>query len=358
MTKYGLLQIVGLLCIALTIAGCSKDISPSFSDDGDMKAGDPVMFTTHMSGKATSRGAYDGWGSAEGYTFTYFMYKSGVEAPILSDSTVYWPDINTNAYGFKAMTGTLKEGVTDGAFAELAANQSTEASLINEDQLLGFGAASNDIITALNYRTGTAWKSANDYDGITGENQKKIRLYMQHQRAKITIILKAGVGVLRSDLTYPASGVSVKIYSYKGATPTTTEITPYASSANIDYTASDYGGAAASVATTKYQAIVDPYDYRTGEGKNIAQITVGGRTFTYKPSNDTSGTGDYDLTAGKHLTITITLSPGAAMSASVTNWTESSTDATLEPDSNQRGHLVKVIWSFSISGTRSFAHYI
>ena len=326
MTKYRLSQIVGLLCIALTIAGCSKDISPSFSDDGDMKAGDPVMFTTHMSGKATTR-TYEDWVVAAGYTFTYFMYKSGVEAPISSGSTVYWPDISTNAYGFKAMTGT----VTDGVFAALSAYQSTEALLINEDQLLGFGAASDDIITALNYRTGTAWKSANDHDGITGDDQKKIRLYMQHQRAKITIILKAGVGVLRSDLTYPASGVSVKIYSYKGATPTTTEITPYASSANIDYTASDYGGAAASVATTKYQAIVDPYDYRTGEGKNIAQITVGGRTFTYKPSNDTS-TAAYNLAAGQHLTITITLSPGAAMSASVTDWTESSTDATLGPD--------------------------
>ena len=332
MTKYGLLQIVGLLCIALTIAGCSKDIAPSFSDDGDMKAGDPVMFTTHMSGKATTR-TYEDWVAAAGYTFTYFMYKSGIEAPISSGSTVYWPDISTNAYGFKAMTGTLKEGVTDGAFAELAANQSTEASLINEDQLLGFGAASNDIITELNYRTGTAWKSANYNDGITGENQKKIRLYMQHQRAKITIILKAGVGVLRSDLTYPASGVSVKIYSYKGETPTRTDITPYASSEDVDYLTSDYGGAAAGVATTKYQAIVDPYDYRTGEGKDIAQITVGSRTFTYKPSNDPlEDKSAYNLEAGQHLTITITLSPGAAMSASVTDWTESSTDATLGPD--------------------------
>jgi len=328
MTKYGLLQIVGLLCIALTIAGCSKDIAPSFSDNGDMKAGDPVMFTTHMSGKATTR-TYEDWVAAAGYTFTYFMYKSGVEAPISSGSTVYWPDISTNAYGFKAMTGT----VTDGAFAALSAYQSTEASLINEDQLLGFGAVYEDNnIVSLNYHKGAEWKSKNADDGVAAANQKKIRLYMQHQRAKITIILKAGVGVLRSDLTYPASGVSVKIYSYKGATPTRTDISPYASSEYVDYIASDYGGAAAGVATTKYQAIVDPYDYRTGEGKDIAQITVGSRTFTYKPSNDTSGTGDYDLTAGKHLTITITLSPGAAMSASVTNWTESTTNATLGPD--------------------------
>ena len=105
MTKYRLSRIVELLCIALATAGCSKDISPSFSDDGDMKAGDPVMFTTHMSGKATTR-AYEDWVAAAGYTFTYFMYKSGVEAPISSGSTVYWPDISTNAYGFKAMTGT------------------------------------------------------------------------------------------------------------------------------------------------------------------------------------------------------------------------------------------------------------
>lgn len=336
MTKYRLTRIVGLLCIALTIVGCSKDIAPSFSDNGDMKAGDPVMFTTHMSGKATTRGAYDGWGSAEGYTFTYFMYKKveNVSTFVAKGSTVYWPDINTNAYGFKAMTGTLKEGVTDGAFAELAANQSTEASLINEDQLLGFGAASNDIITELNYRTGTAWKSANYNDGITGENQKKIRLYMQHQRAKITIILKAGVGVLRSTLEN-ASNINMTIYSYKGATPTITEISPYASTTTVNYDAADYGGAADNVLTTKYQAIVDPYDYRTGEGKNIAQITVGGRTFTYKPSNDPSeDKSAYNLAAGKHLTITITLSPGAAMSASVTDWTVSYTDATLGPDSN------------------------
>lgn len=325
MTKYGLLQIVGLLCIALTIAGCSKDIAPSFSDNGDMKAGDPVMFTTHMSGKATTR-AYEDWVAAAGYTFTYFMYKSGDEAPISSGSTVYWPDISTNAYGFKAMTGT----VTDGVFAALSADQETEAKLINEDQLLGFGAVSTDNITELNYRTGTEWKNKNGEDGVAVDDRKKIRLYMQHQRAKITIILKAGVGVLRSDLTYPASGVSVKIYSYKGATPTRTDISPFASSEYVDYLASDYGGAADNVLTTKYQAIVDPYEYASNE-KEIAQITVGGRTFTYKPSNDTS-TAAYNLEAGQHLTITITLSPGATMSASVTDWTESSTDATLGPD--------------------------
>lgn len=337
MTKYRLSRIVGLLCISLAIAGCSKDIAPSFSDDGDMKAGDPVMFTTHMSGKATTR-AYEGdWVSATGYTFTYFMYKKveSVSTFVAKGSTVYWPDINTNAYGFKAMTGTLKEGVTDGAFAELAANQSIEASLINEDQLLGFGAVYEDNnIVSLNYHKGAEWKSKNADDGVAVDDQKKIRLYMQHQRAKITIILKAGVGVLRSTLEN-ASNINMTIYSYKGATPTITEISPYASTTTVNYDAADYGGAADNVLTTKYQAIVDPYDYRTGEGKNIAQITVGGRTFTYKPSNDPSeDKSAYNLAAGKHLTITITLSPGAAMSASVTDWTVSYTDATLGPDSN------------------------
>lgn len=329
MTKYRLSRIVGLLCIALTIAGCSKDISPSFSDDGDMKAGDPVMFTTHMSGKATTRGACDGWGSAEGYTFTYFMYQSGIEAPISSGSTVYWPDINTNAYGFKAMTGT----VTDGVFAALSAYQSTEALLINEDQLLGFGAVYEDNnIESLNYHKGAEWKSKNADDGVAAADQKKIRLYMQHQRAKITIILKAGVGVLRSTLEN-ASNINMTIYSYKGTTPTITEISPYASTTTVNYDAADYGGAADNVLTTKYQAIVDPYDYRTGEGKNIAQITVGGRTFTYKPSNDPlEDKSAYNLEAGQHLTITITLSPGATMSASITDWAVSSTDATLGPD--------------------------
>ena len=297
-----------IIGIAVLLTGCSSDDITtggfSISDEWEIKPGDPVMFTTNVYGKVgtTRTVTYEPVGA--GYTFTYFMYKSGDPNPIVG-STVYWPDINTNEYGFIAKTGTLD---ANGEFADLSADQKTEAKLINEDQLLGYGAVSDENKETLHYRTATDWKNANATDGVAEPDQKNIRLYMQHRRAKITIILKAGVGVLRSDLTYPASGVSVKIYSYKGATPTTTEITPYASSANIDYTASDYGGAAASVATTKYQAIVDPYDYRTGEGKNIAQITVGGRTFTYKPSNDSSeDKSAYNLAAGQHLTITITL---------------------------------------------------
>lgn len=293
-----------------------------------MKAGDPVMFTTNISGKVGTRAVtYESVGA--GYTFTYFMYKEvgSVSTFVAKGSTVYWPDINSTAYGFIAKTGTLEE---NGDFAALATDQSSEELLINEDQLLGYGAVDADVDKGIiHYRTAANWK--NDNTDLDEADKKNIRLYMQHRRAKITIILKAGVGVLRSTLEN-ASNINMTIYSYKGATPTITEISPYASTTTVNYDASDYGGAAASVATTKYQAIVDPYDYRTGEGKNIAQITVGGRTFTYKPSNDTSGTGDYDLTAGKHLTITITLSPGAAMSASVTDWTEYSTDATLGPD--------------------------
>ena len=294
MTKYGLLQIVGLLCIALTIAGCSKDIAPSFSDDGDMKAGDPVMFTTHMSGKATTR-TYEDWVAAAGYTFTYFMYKSGIEAPISSGSTVYWPDISTNAYGFKAMTGTLKEGVTDGAFAELAANQSTEASLINEDQLLGYGAVDADVDKGIiHYRTAANWK--NDNTDLDEADKKNIRLYMQHRRAKITIILKAGTNVTSEDL----ASASVTIYSYPGAIAVDKPLK------------TTVGG------DPHYTAIVEPYDYTSNGGQNIAQITLtrsgSNKTITYKPSNDPSeDKSAYNLAAdnagnaGKHLTITITL---------------------------------------------------
>lgn len=316
-----------IIGIAVLLAGCSSDdimtgggleVS-SISDEWDIKPGDPVAFTLLPSVKAQTRtiGAdtdfVNDYAAIEnGYELTIEMFgtggvnkgsavysvTSGALNPKTSSSKLYWPD-NTQQYGFKATAGTTT----------LETDQSNEAKLRSQDRLEGYAFVplknGEDLLydkNNLNYMTSKEWKAANVTFGEIGDNQKKIPLYLEHKRSKITIILKAGAGVERSTLA-TASNITMKIYSYQGST--TTEITPCASEATVDYTDSDPGGAAAGVATTKYEAIVEPFNYQT-EDKSIARITLTtpNKTFTYKPSN---GTGAYNLTAGQHLTITITL---------------------------------------------------
>ena len=310
----------------MLLAGCSSDdimtgegleVS-SISDEWDIKPGDPVAFTLLPSVKAQTRAkekddSFDSYAAIEnGYELTIEMFGTGAVSkgsavysitggalnPQTLGSQLYWPD-NTQQYGFKATAGTTT----------LEADQSNATNLRNQDRLEGYAFVplknGEDLLydkNNLNYMTSKEWKAANVTFGEIGDNQKKIPLYLEHKRAKITIILKAGAGVERSTLA-TASNITMKIYSYQGST--TTEITPCASAATVDYTDSDPGGAAAGVATTKYEAIVEPFNYQT-EDKSIARITLTtpNKTFTYKPSN---GTGAYNLTAGQHLTITITL---------------------------------------------------
>ena len=277
-----------IIVIAGLLAGCSSDDITtggfSISDEWEIKPGDPVMFTTNISGKVGTRTVtYEPVGA--GYTFTYFMYKEveSVSTFVAKGSTVYWPDINSTAYGFIAKTGTLEE---NGEFADLSADQETEAKLINEDQLLGYGAVFSDENKGIiHYRTAANWKNANS--DVEGADKKMIRLYMQHRRAKITIILKAGTNVTSEDL----ASASVTIYSYPGAIAVDKPLK------------TTVGG------DPHYTAIVEPYDYRNGD-KNIVQITLTtlNKAFTYKPSNDPSeDKSAYNLEAGQHLTITITL---------------------------------------------------
>ena len=324
-----------IIVIAVLLAGCSSDdimtgggleASPN-SDEWDIKPGDPVAFTLLPSVKAQTRtigpdtefvGDYDD--IENGYELAIEMFgessgsmesavysvTDGALTPKTSGSQLYWPD-NTQAYGFKATAGT----------AMLGADQSTRADYLLQDKLEGYAFVplndsenpSTPQYTAdgLNYKTSKQWKTANANFGVTdSEKQKIIPLYLKHLRSRITVILKAGAGVARATLA-TASNITMKIYSYKeGETPK--EITPYPTATTVNYTASDSGGAEDNVATTQYEAIVEPYNYQTGD--NIAEITLttSNKTFTYKPSNDPSeDKSAYNLTAGKHLTITITL---------------------------------------------------
>lgn len=319
MKKYIISRITWLLCLLLAMTGCSNDMSSSFSDDGEIKPGDPVMFATYVPGKVGTRTYEDGEATA-GYTFTYFMYKKGESSNTLvtSGPTVYWPDISINEYGFMATAGT----------PTLEEDQRSDTNLLSQDLLRGYaGISDTDNLSDFTFRTGENWKSANG-------DSKIIPVYLDHQRSKITIILKAGEGVARTDLASETAGTNIDatIYSYPGPTA----VKPNASSTTVDYTD------ATGVETTQYTAIVEPYDYQTetttGDGGQvIAEIKLSGQRFTFKPSNETADDkSNYNLTAGKHLIITATLARGndqkVLLTAQVVPWTEVSTDATVGDD--------------------------
>ena len=307
-------------------------MASSFSDD-EIKPGDPVMFTTYVQGKALTRtyanetafntdmATYHDASSS--YAFTYEIYKSGEDPAIASGSTVYWPD-NVNAYGFKATAGS----------DAVATDQTTDANLLLQDKLIGYGFeplwsgdAPVDNIDGLNYRTCGNWKAANISRSVPEADQKKIPLYLKHQRSKITIILKEGEGVNHEDLALStaATNIDATIYSYSGGS--TTEVKPYASETTIS-----------TVTYTQYTAIVEPYDYQTNSEKVIARISVSGQPFTFSVNNesDNEKKSNYNLTAGKHLIITATLARGDAqkilLTAQIVPWDEITTDATVGDD--------------------------
>ena len=331
MKKYIISRIAWLLCLLLAMTGCSKEMASSFSDD-EIKPGDPVMFTTYVQGKALTRtyanetafntdmATYHDASSS--YAFTYEIYKSGEDPAIASGSTVYWPD-NVNAYGFKATAGTNA----------VAIDQTTDAKLLLQDKLIGYGfeplwnSGYPDNIEGLNYRTCKQWKDANADRGVAPEDQKKIPLYLKHQRSKITIILKEGEGVNHEDLALStaATNIDATIYSYSGGS--TTEVKPYASETTIS-----------EIKYTQYSAIVEPYDYQTNPDKDIARISVSGQPFTFSVNNesDNEKKSNYKLTAGKHLIITATLARGDAqkvlLTAQIVPWDEITTDANVGDD--------------------------
>lgn len=323
MTIYRLSRIAWLFCLALIMAGCSSDeISSPLPDDGEIKPGDPVMFTTHLPGKGQTRTIepddnFTGYSAAEnGYSITIEMYKSGgtkigndgnyittngdgTLAVSPSGPQLYWPD-NTQAYGFKATAGT----------STLEDDQHTKELFISQDQLLGYAfvplkdtdnpSTPQYTVNDLNYKTSKQWKTANANFGVTDpEDQKIIPLYLNHLRSRITVVLVAGTGVNAKELAFAtaSTNIAATIYSYGSSN---LSITPYAITV-------DEGN------STQYTAIVEPHNYSS---QNIVTINLSGQSVSYPYT--------YNLTAGKHLILTLTLTRADSFKvlgkAQVTDW--------------------------------------
>lgn len=401
----------------MALAGCKDDDALTLpAADGAIMPGEEVAFVTYMPGaKVTTRadramtneeitthiGSYKP--VAKDYAFTVEMYEQGLgealgsgtykptttgngdsktyaaDGTLTADATpLYWPG-NAKRYAFKATAGSATI-VTSTVAVDAVKNKSDQTDavkLLAHDKLLGYGfepvcdeatATMTDHIDALNYRTSKEWYAANRLTrgvapgGVDAvEFYKKIPLYLQHQRSLITIKLKAGEGVSRTDLAYKEAVKKIKtyIYSYGATNDETVEVDPMAEEATVDYDSQDFGEPATSVPTTQYTAIVEPHDYLTNTSHVIAEMHISGQRFTFCSTNDELyGTYEvtpddpdakermlgYNLEAGKHLIITVKLgrdSRKILITAYVEDWTEAVTTSIVD-DYGQAGDPIQI----------------
>ena len=370
------------LCIIATLSGCSEKLSEWWNNDAPDMTGEEIVFTSQLPAvvKTTTRATsvdnelLHGYKPvSEKYEFSISMYKQDGEnstvfgnaatySPIdnntngdlTSSAPLHWQD-NVNKYGFEATAGTQS----------LEAEQDTKEKWLKQDLLKGFGyepliettgegenqTVTKDKIDALNYRTNKEWYEANktwkDQNGISSSDEyKKIPLFLQHQRALITVILKAGEGVDRNDVLASTASqkIATKIYSYDNnqteESQKKLEITPLQGTATVDYDKIGNLPAETNVEVARYDAIVMPHNYFTNaEDEKICAINVANQNFSFYASNDSRyGKKEelsesekkefedaYNLQAGDNLVITATLSRDSRkilITAYVQPWTD------------------------------------
>ncbi|MGN1246224.1 MAG: hypothetical protein ACI4UN_06290, partial [Muribaculaceae bacterium] len=363
--------------IALLLASCSDEWQKAI-DDGTIPdmTGEQVAFTTNVSSSGSDSRGYSPLenGTAgyiainKAYNLKITMHKQGEPAteigtctyePVFSQSgtsegvlraapadgetALYWQD-SQSEYGFSVTAGS----------DNIATDQSDEEKWLAQDRLKGFSYApvkdeessAEDNINAINYRTSKQWYQANKVwmptNGIVPKDDfKKIPLFLQHERAWITVILRAGVGVDRNAVDYATAGEKIKaeIYNYNSEG---TAITPWLTEQEVAYNAED-GLPEETRKGVAYHAIVNPYDYLAkAEESIICKINLSGQNFSFYASND-KRYGEYknspesqpdmkayNLTAGKHLVIDVTLSRESRkilITAYVEDWTEKVTSS-------------------------------
>ena len=361
--------------MALGCASCSDEWQKAI-DDGTIPdmTGEQVAFTTNVSSSGSdSRGytaisdALNGYNTInKAYKLKITMHKQGEPAtemgtctyepqsladgqgvlravPANDETALYWQD-SQQAYGFSVTAGS----------DNIATDQSTEEKWLAQDRLKGFSYAPVkddsespvDNINAINYRTSKQWYQANSVwmptNGIVPKDDfKNIPLFLQHERAWITVILRAGVGVDRDAVDFGTAGEKIKaeIYNYESDG---TAITPWLTEQEVAYSAED-GLPSETRKGVAYHAIVNPYDYRAkAEESIISKINLSGQNFSFYASNDTRygeyknspesqpDMNAYNLSAGKHLVIDVTLSRESRkilITAYVEDWTEKVTSS-------------------------------
>ena len=190
--KNRIIQLVLMVCFALSMTSCRETIESIFSDD--IAEGDEVMFTTSLPTVAVTRSDKDDYQKtmeayqavSEAYEFTIEMYEKDNANPVCTckygpsesstigdlavktgETPLYWPS-TTKEYGFKATAGT----------EELDEDQATEAKWLLQDRLEGYGyiqkwdddsGSAVDKLDELNYRTAKKWKALNKDSKLVSE---------------------------------------------------------------------------------------------------------------------------------------------------------------------------------------------
>lgn len=374
---YKLSQLVLMITFILGVTGCNETLDSLFSDG--ISEGEQVMFTTSLPSAPATRGTQKEYEEEmkmfqavnKAYEFTIDMYADGkvvgtglysrdtlktdgTLSPVADETPLYWSSI-TVPYAFKAVAGT----------ETLSAVQNTQKDWLQQDRLEGYGYVQlwdednekpTDDLDALNYHTAKEWKALNNQSKMVSDNSdlKKIPLFLQHKRSLISIILKAGEGVSRKALAYDVAenDLSARIYSYSDGAAKPLEIMPLAKEEKIHYDKDKNGGAEDSVSTTRYDAIVQPYDYSVNPSTDlITKISLSGQHYSFYAQNDylfadpdNSNKASYNLEPGKRLVITVTLSRDSRkilMSAYVEDWTEEVTN-TICDDYGNAGEPIKI----------------
>lgn len=260
--------------------------------------------------------------------------------PETSNTPLFWPD-NVNGYGFHVTAGN----------DEISADQNSLEKFFDNDRLEGYGfspvftAPSTEDLEALNYHSSKTWYSNNKTwlgEGRPQELYKAVPLFLQHNHAWVSIILKADKGIQRDFLWYEntSHGFNSDMYYYEGSTRKTIS-NPWRRPWHVDYDKADSNGGVETgneQNTTMLHAIIEPTNFLEHPENLIGQIKLNGLTFTYAPINDNNygrwntykdateetinGLGEteaaairkalsdmqaYNVTAGKHLKITVTL---------------------------------------------------
>lgn len=373
--------IIGVAMAVLSLASCKESIDDILGITPDME-GEAISFTTDLRMQhPNTRAAFadkDAMDNELGnynvinknYDLTVSMFKNDVAEPVATskyaptpcgegfdakgilslqafegNKVMYWPD-NVSEYGFKVTCGT----------ESVEADQSDADKFLAQDALLGyaygasFGSGADDIET-MNFHSNKKWYAMNKArlgDKGTADDYRRIPLYLRHQRSWLTVILKAGNGVKREFLQKDnRANVITTLFSYKGEDKVTID-KPLISNTSIHYDA-DINGDAGDVQTTQYDAIVEPFDYSSNLETEICKIVVNNMKFTYFASDDDHAAdlgadlSAYNLTAGKHLTITATLSTDriAHITALLEDWDDMEFTSICD-DYGQNGDPIKI----------------
>lgn len=333
---FQLSQLVMMTCLAVALTGCREAIGSLFSEP--IEPGDEVAFTATTPQRLSTRsdeapqtlklpytltiGMYKSDGSQEGTNGEYTTTTDDEIGTLKAVTPLYWPSTQV-AYGFKAAAGSKI----------LDTDQTTEEKWLAQDRLETLPDSERV------YKTAIEWKAFNESLGLKSDNDdyKKVPLVLYHQRALITVILKAGEGVSAKALYYSAAqkDIHTKICSYGGETPD--GIMPLASAYYVD-----------KDSTTRYDAIVAPHDYSQNPTSDlITRISLSGQNYSFYAGNDSQFDSDksrYILEAGKHLILTVTLGRNSRevhMTAYIEDWTEEVTTSICD-DYGNAGAPIKI----------------